>query len=663
MNQGLLAGIFLRQNSDQRYLLRAFPRGLEFAANAGAPQEVGLPVLRKLLKAESEKEAQAAQARTRSAAPPKHSAAPFSCTTTQPPSPNSGVPIGYSSTIGPKLDALCFNYTVENPPAPITQITFDSSSNASSFSSILNTSDSISGGFTALKANDNFTYSQNYQSSVNSGQVIFSAESIYTLNVILDPNNPLNPFGCQEFKDHLLGQICGDQFMSQIAAGAIIMGEFSWWSNSSTASTNVSNTLTGGDGTLVNISSAISSAQSVSDSFTKFHFEIVILGGGPTASNDLQLAVGANADSLSGCIAQPSNQSDCNTYITNMNKATAQALEDFNNYAQPSSGSGALPMDLSYFQAFPNGVSGTTAGTATTQPLPSNLDANDAFGPYQTQINDYASLSNEIATLSNRVQSISLLVGTSFNPLTSLPLQNYLSVLNTIYSSDLNTMLANWNTCSGGTGSVGTNCAPIINNTLNGTPITNAYQWYSPGAPNPNKWNSTQLWSAQQNSIALQYNATNAFQYPQTDYFQTPMQVLYIGQLPSFNSPLTSLSGAAALVTFADLPFPFADGNVDRYPFVVITPISNTDGSPTDLSGVFNAASFSNMGMILNNNICGVGDSDCIPTGVAFTTPSCEPTITDPCPFEYGQQVTTPIGPILFFENYLPISGFYTPLP
>ena len=57
MNQGLLAGIFLRQNSDQRYLLRAFPRGLEFAANAGAPQEVGLPVLRKLLKAESEKEA------------------------------------------------------------------------------------------------------------------------------------------------------------------------------------------------------------------------------------------------------------------------------------------------------------------------------------------------------------------------------------------------------------------------------------------------------------------------------------------------------------------------------------------------------------------------------------------------------------------------------
>ena len=660
LNQGRLAAILIRRKSDRRYIFRAFPRGLAFAAGAEPLKSMTFPQLRQLLKAEKGKIVKSGTA-TRSAGQAVAKSAPAAATPTATSTPysNTGFPTGYSTSVGP-TSGDCFNFTVGVPNAPTTVVDFASNSSATSFSSMLKTSDSVSTADDGFQASDDFSYTQNYQDTANSGQVTFSAYSVYDLQPVLNSTTPLNDFGTQASEVGTFSQLCGDNFIEQVAAGAVIMGQFTWSSTSSTASDDVSNTLKGGS-TLFDISSAISSAQSVSNSITSFDFDLYMVGGGVTASDDMLTAYEGASASLSSCTAQPSNQTDCNTFVSDMNSGAATALTAFNDVAESSSGT--LPQDLSIFQQLPNGLAGVDTASLEYFSLSSIVSGvSDAFEPYATQLNDYMGLINEIATLNNRVASIDQLAGgTTFDPTTFLSLEDNLSQLSTIYSTDLTTMLTNMSNCLTGTGAVASDCAAIIDNQLSGTVITNAYQWYTSGAPNPNQWSSSQLFQAQQNSIALQYNVVNIIQIPGKSEYQTPMQAMYINQLPTFSSPNTSLSGVAALISFADQEFYsyLSSGKAETYPFVVVTPIKDTGSALTGLSDFSSAANLSDLGLIIDGQMCSGGSNSCIPT-LSFKV-SCSPTITDPCPFEYGiDQNEGDIGDEQFFENYVPISNFFT---
>ena len=658
LNQGRLAAVFIRRKSDNHYIFRAFPRGLGFASGAEPLKDITFPQLRKLLAAEKEKIVKSgASAAGRGQAVANSAPAAATPTATSTPYSNTGFPTGYSTSVGP-TSGDCFNFTVGVPNAPTTVVDFATDTSATSFSSTLKTSDSVSTAEEGFQASDDFSYTQSYQDTANSGLVTFTAYSVYDLQPVLNTTTPLNAFGTQASDTGTFSQLCGDNFIEQVAAGAVIMGQFSWSSTTSTASDDVSNTLKGGS-TLFDISSAISSAQSVSDSITTFGFDLYMVGGGVTASDDMLTAYENAASALSSCTAQPSNQSDCNTFVSDMNAGAAEALDAFNDVAESSSGS--LPQDLSIFQQFPNGLSGVDTASLEYFSLSSIVSGtSDAFEPYATQLNDYMGLINEIATLNNRVTSVNELAGgTTFDPTTFLSLEDFLSQLSTIYSADLSTMLTNMSNCLTGTGAVATNCATILDNTLNGTQITNAYQWYNSKAPNPNGWSTSQLWMAQQNSIALQYNAVNIFQAPGKSEYQTSMQTMYIDPLPNFSSPNTSLSGVAALVSFADEKFYSpSSGKAETYPYVVITPINDTDGALSDLSKVSDAADLTDLGVILDDSLC--SGKDCNLPTQSFTV-SCSPTISDACPFEYGgEEEYGVLGEGKFFQNYVPISSFYT---
>lgn len=680
INQGRIAAIMIRRKRDHRFVFRAFPLGLRNAATANKPMKVNFARLRKLLKADAAKHR---KKRTRG-----HDAASSTLEAASAGSSSSsyvtGFPAGYSSTLG-ATTGDCFNYTVSTPNAGVTELNFNSVSGVTNFSSVIKASSSINAAFGEFQASNDFSYTGSYQSTANSGQAVFTAESVYTLQPTLNTSDPLNDYGTLQQTAGTFSYQCGDSFISQVPAGALIMGQLSWSSTSSTSSTDVSDQFSASGSALTSLSVAVSDSLSVSNSITSFEFELVMDGGGSAAIAEMLDTYASNSAYFTTCTSgvTSEDQSACSTFVSNLNSGAAAALEDFNTEVSD------LGTDLSDFEQFANGLSGVSGISSTeTLSLSSVISGvSDAFSSYSTQLNDFMTLINQVATLNNRVNLLNTTVGdSSFDPTVYFSLADHLDTLEQIYDGDLGTLLSDMNTClSSDSTSITTNCANIINNkTSGGSLIADAYDWYASGSPNPNGWSSAQLWEAQQNTIALQYNATNIWQSTYntsiSPQLENPMQVLYVYDLPTTFSDGVVSTGSFdsqhpaaqdALVAFADSTYyePFSptqglvSGYVEvTYPFVIALPLDRDNaGDPTSIEQVTSAfAELGNIGLIYSTIEC-FGTASCnLDTNMSFTN-SCTPTISDPCTFKWGYTASSSVLPYTFLMNYEPILNFFTP--
>lgn len=686
VKDGRIAAIFIQRKKDHRFVFRAFPFGLRNASTADPLKKVSFAKVRKLLKAAAKQRRNHPAVQSAGVSRTGQTGAALGSS-----SYVTGFPAGYSSSLG-ATTGDCFNFTVATPNAGVTELSFNSASGVTNFSSVIKASSTINAAYGEFQASNDFSYTGSYQDTANSGQTVFTAESVYDLQPDLDTSNPLNSYGTQQQSAGTFSYQCGDNFITQVPAGALIMGALSWSSTTSTSSTDISDQFSASGSALTNLSVAVSDSLSVSDSITTFNFDLVMDGGGTTAVADMLNTFASNAADFATCTSgtDSTNQSACSSFISNLNAGAATALTAFDGEVS------SLGTDLSDFEQFPNGLSGVD-GIATTEyfPLSSVLSGiSDAFSPYTTQLNTFMTLINQIATLNNRVTLLNNTVGDSvFDPTTFFSLADHLDTLQQVYGTDLGTLLDDMNTClSSSSSSITTNCDKIINNinTIGGTAIENVQDWYAPaGIPNPNGWSTSQLWEAQQNAIALQYNVTNIWQgkvnesnFPQ---YQTPMQVLYVYGLPTtFEDSSNSSHSAAqdALVSFVDSSFysvdvPYSNGPIS-FPYVVALPISRqSNGEPNNVSFLQWYAELDNLGIIYDSKECFGGDtssqstSDCtsifavsgsdpiVGPGSSFSS-SCFPDLEDVCSFKFGYTDDS-YYPQIFFQNFEPIQNFFTP--
>ena len=654
MNNGRIAAVIVQRKSDHRYVFRAFPFGIRNAATADQPTKVTFAKVRKLLKKARLKR----RGRHTGGGTTAQSAAATNSSSTA--SYVTGFPAGYSSTLG-ATTGDCFNFTVSTPNSGVTELSFNSASGVTNFSSVTKASASINAAFGEFQASNDFSYTGTYQQTTNSGQTVFTAESVFPLQPDLDTSNALNSYGTLQQTGGTFSYQCGDSFISQVPAGALIMGELTWSSTSSASSSDVSDEFSASGSALTNLKVAVSNSLSVSNSITTFNFDLVMDGGGATPVSAMLDSYASNSSYFATCTSGTSSddQSACETFVSNLNSGAATALSDFNTEVSE------MGTDLSFFEQFANGLSGVEGiATTETESLSSLISgSSDAFSAYSTQLNDFITLINQIATLNNRATLLNTTVGDSaFDPTTIFSMADHLDTLEKIYGTDLSTLLSDMNTCLGSSASsITTNCAKIIGNqTSGGTQIADAYDWYATGSPNPNNWIFAERWQAQQNTIALQYNSENFYQYSSgAQEYQTPMQVLYAFDLPS---TFSDSSANDALISFADSTFyklQTGSGYSEvSQPLVVAAPLSRSNDEPTSLTDLKTNMQLTNIGEINDESTC--WGSACYGDATPQFTTSCSPTISDICTFKWGN-TSGSSHPYLLFQNYEPILNFFTP--
>jgi hypothetical protein len=523
---------------------------------------------------------------------------------------NTGIPVGYDPSLGPSATS-CFNVTSQISGAPTTRLSFSSQNTASSSASQTNISASVKLAYGAFKATDDFSFSDNYKSSANSGNMYFSAYVLYTLQNTYDANNPLNGFG-QMMKSQGANQFvqqCGSNFITVVPAGMLTFGEFSFSSSSSQASQAISNTLKANYG-LDSLSLAVNAAKQVSNSSTQMDFTLTIMGGGPTATNIIVQAYNNESSDLKQCIQ--GTASNCDSFAVAMNSAVAKAASTFQSEVTTP-----LPLDISIFETFPNGVSGVSTGQLMYLPVSGIVaGASDIYKQYQTQLNTYVGLLNQIGTLYSRASVLnSKIYGTLFNPQSLLNISGYLGSIQTTYQSDKNKMIQNLFNCLGDV----TQCGPIVNNT-----ITNAYDWYGTPSPAGNK-----NFLAQQNTVALQY-AGIYFDFQNNQY---PNDIVYTDVLPPFQSPAQDIAGKASLTGFADATF-YAAGNYQNTASLIILAMQPN----SDIRTVYSTAIMKYYGIWTQYWSGGTSIGSLI-----WTTAACQPTFSNPCSIGY-KWATTPSG-------------------
>ena len=560
MNGDRIASIHLHRTGDDEEVVTSYPFGVIAAISTPDTREQCMRVGRLERFVERiERRQQRTLARQERKERRQAPSLPAPDTTT--PDFNTGLLIGWNDSTG-QTSGQCYNFTTSAPANNVGSLSFSSENAASSVAAQTKVSATVSGGFGAFSTSAKFSYSDQWESSHNSGSAYFNISSIYTLDNTVDSGNPLTMQG-QNAGDQF-ATLCGTRYMASVPGGMVATIAVSYGSSSETAKSDIDASFTASF-ELDSLKAAVNAANQTSDSSSYFNVRHAHSGGGAAASAALTAQFGAtNSDGDAYVDLCANGDVDaCDMFVSNMSTGAINAGNAFNTLAQdPAPGA-----DLNFFNLFPNGVAGvetTALGTETA------VTEDDALAPYQAELEQYLTLLNEIATLNNRTGHLSKWVGEpSFNPITILDLQsNYFSRLldanltAASYANDRNTLVDNLGNCLSATSSnVTTVCAPIIDNT-----IDSAYAWYDATNGNPNCTSGSHTagcWLAQQNTIALQYTALFEFSgiNDVTEMLQFPKDVLYIDQLPLFtDSPGAPIGGKAALTTFADTPYSFPFG-------------------------------------------------------------------------------------------------------
>jgi hypothetical protein len=563
--------------------------------------------------------------------------------------------IGYNPSTG-ATDGECYNFTTSPPTSPSLSSSFAITNAVQSLAQATNISASVQASYGAFSASDNFTYSESYQSSTNSGSAYLSAHAIYTLNNTVDTSDgvtsALTPFGAQQLAVGTFSQACGSAFMSIVPAGMVVTGQLSWASDSSQASTTIADNLKASYG-LDQLSGAMQTTNTTANASVALNFNQLIWGGGSYAGQILS-DIGKNIDLLATC-ASAANADPKSTALTQalaacdtFSAAVASSVDqNVGDYA--STLATTWPTDLDSFQVFPDGVSGISAASLQTIPaskiLPSGAD--DVLKAYPTQLANYLALINQMTTLQYRAQSLYTAVGKDqFNWLPILvDLTVPLSTVESAYQADALTLTNNLGTCLNSattTANVTTQCAPIINN-----PFTNVYDWYGLSGANPN-------WLAQQNTIALQYVGTfdTSYNVPSsTTSVLVPVDVVYIDKLGTLDSPAENISGQAGLAAFADAPYQWGSeiANNQSGALLPLPPTADLSDATTLVSGL--------------TGFYGVFDQRWFGAGnpISWITPSCAPSFANPCELSYQVQNTNVQDVGTNVINMTSIPHFFTP--
>ena len=93
----------------------------------------------------------------------------------------TGLPIGWNGSTGP-TPGDCLNYTIATPSNNVQQASFSSQSTAASTAEQIHASASVNLAFDLFQANDQFSFSDQWQSSSNSTNKYYNFFSLYTLN-------------------------------------------------------------------------------------------------------------------------------------------------------------------------------------------------------------------------------------------------------------------------------------------------------------------------------------------------------------------------------------------------------------------------------------------------------------------------------------------------
>ena len=579
-----------------------YPYGTAMVSNAGPIKKYGVLQFHALLNARRKalnfkilKPGQKANAVHEARLQPRSSSVTY----------QTNLPLGYNPSTGYVPTSNCFNSTTALYGG-IQQLSFNSSNTASSVNEEINVSGSIIGNIQAdvasASTSDFFTYGNQYSASSQAGSYLFTAYQLYSTT-----NNfySLNTFGQQQTGDTFSYE-CGSNFVASLPVGMLITGQASYSSSSITAAQEASNqfALSASGGALsTTFSAAVSAAYSATSSSTggtnAFGFTSTVFGGGEGAASTFSTGAANAVGLLASC--SEGVTADCDSYVAALNDAAATALKSFATYANTAH------TDLSFLAPFPNGLDGVTGLASITHPqtvaqlLNSTSTAYaDAYTNLSPQLKNYLTIINEISTLYSRVSYLSSQLSTpngvsgfystnmDLSPM--LPIANsYLGPLATIYSKDIQTMVANANACITATSSTSaTVCAPVNNAYNNG--ITSAYAWYN-STSNGNTLADNNY--ALQNTIALQYTGQISIAYPTssgTAYRNWGLDMIWATAYPVFTLttglPTASTSagystsppsGYPGIIAFADQPYTFIGATGEAsLPYVMLIPNTST---------------------------------------------------------------------------------------
>lgn len=431
----------------------------------------------------------------------------------------TGLSLGYNSSTGYVDNGNnCFNATT-SLSGPQMNENYSSTGTSSSFSQQINISESLSGTYEAFKASENFTYSNNFSTTTQSGQTYFNASVLYTASSSLNTSSPLTQAGTSAANLNSFSTTCGSQFVDTLAVGMLVTGQFSWSTTSSSTQTAINTAISGSYGELDSITAAVGASWSQSNSSSTFGYSETVYGGGSAASDITQGLSSSSANQAeSECfqgsamgMSLSSVQAQCNTFIADVQSYANTAFTDFITQVVPAATSSG---QYNGIYPFPYGVSGVTTAALAYENLPSDIQYSDILYPYVDQLNNYTEILNQITTLYNRAyflnNQFSLVYqgATNYlNPTPALNLQtNYLQPLYEAYLQDYSEMVSNLTSCMNASSTNVTSvCQSVIN--LYNDGILNAFDFYDSNSPTVQT--ITTNTNLQQNTIALQYSGTN----------------------------------------------------------------------------------------------------------------------------------------------------------
>jgi hypothetical protein len=353
-----------------------------------------------------------------------------------------GLPIGWNSSTGP-TPGDCLNYTFTTLSNNALQEKFSSQKTAASSAEQIHASASVNLAFDLFQAQDQFSFSDQWQSSTNSTNQYYNIFSLYTLNTTISSTEPLTPQGEQAQSDGTFNTLCGSEYLSAVPVGMVATLTINFGSSSESTAQSITNTLTVSAG-LDSVSTAVEVANQNTTSSSYFTFNMTLYGGGNTAHNTLVDAfskTNSQGQAFYALCAQ-GNSDACTTFTSNLTQGAAAAVSSFGDLVaglSPPTNS----LDLSFLQIFPHGVAGALTPQAVTSPIPaSTIPTNEVLAPYKPQLEQFLTLLDQVATLNNRIGLLQGLFRNtpSLNPVQFLDLVSYVNRLGNTYNADRKTL-------------------------------------------------------------------------------------------------------------------------------------------------------------------------------------------------------------------------------
>jgi len=320
------------------------------------------------------------------------------------PSFHTGLGLGYSNALGYiGGQSVCYHFTTELTGEQ-DRFTFSSKQTGSTLASQTNLNASVDLALGFFKANNDFSYSNNYQNSANSGRITYSAGSVYTTsNTLVEPSS----FGMQAFDGGSFESQCGTDFVTSMQVGMLVMGELGWSSTSSEATQKIEDTLKVDFG-IGNLKAAVASANSVINTQSEFQFNLTIYGGGNDAAFIIEDAYTNNLSLRNDCL-KGLNVDACSQFTAKLEEATASGIKAFKAKMTPE----ALPQDLGFLEPFPYGIMGITQ-TSTFLHIPvsklqkaGNINPPPYLLPYANAIKNWMNIMGDVSALRNRAEFLS----------------------------------------------------------------------------------------------------------------------------------------------------------------------------------------------------------------------------------------------------------------